>query len=311
MRWIALVVALFLVLALSSSVYQVGEAEQVIITQFGAPVGRPVAGPGLHSKVPFIQKVHRFDKRFLEWDGEVTELPTRDKRLILIDAYARWRITDPLLYFQRLKDERGAQTRLDDILDGETRDAIANHDLVEVVRTSNRTPEPDSSLVDEEAAVLEPIEYGRERIRAEILAAAQKRTADLGIEILDVRLKRLNYIENVRGDVFNRMIAERNRIAAHYISEGQGQAASIDGRRERELAEITSEAYRRAEEIRGRADAEAAAIYTSAYDQGADSRRFYELLKSLETLESTVGPETSLILSTDGELYRYVKDSGG
>ena len=311
MRWIALVVALFLVLALSSSVYQVGEAEQVIITQFGAPVGRPVAGPGLHSKVPFIQKVHRFDKRFLEWDGEVTELPTRDKRLILIDAYARWRITDPLLYFQRLKDERGAQTRLDDILDGETRDAIANHDLVEVVRTSNRTPEPDSSLVDEEAAVLEPIEYGRERIRAEILAAAQKRTADLGIEILDVRLKRLNYIENVRGDVFNRMIAERNRIAAHYISEGQGQAASIDGRRERELAEITSEAYRLAEEIRGRADAEAAAIYTSAYDQGADSRRFYELLKSLETLESTVGPETSLILSTDGELYRYVKDSGG
>jgi membrane protease subunit HflC len=311
MRALALLVAAFLLILLAGAVYQVGEAEQVVITQFGAPVGKPVVRPGLHYKLPLVQKVHRFEKRFLEWDGEVTSLPTRDKKLILIDTYARWRISDPLLYFQRLKDERGAQTRLDDILDGETRNSIANHDLVEVVRTSNRTPEADASLAAEDVSTLEPIEYGREKIRAEILVAAQRRTRDLGIEILDVRLKRLNYIETVRQDVYNRMVAERKRIAARYISEGQGEAARIDGRRERELKEITSEAYRQAEEIRGRADAEASAVYATAYDQSPDTRRFYELLKSLETLQSTVGPETSLLLSTDGELYRYVKDSGG
>ena len=310
-RLLSLAVALGAVVLLSSAVYQVGESEQAIVTQFGAPVGDPVSEPGLHWKLPLVQKVHRFDKRFLEWDGEVNRLPTRDKRSILVDAYARWRITDPLLYFQRLRDERGARTRLDDIIDGETRDAIANHDLVEVVRTSNRTPAPDLSLAEGETSALAPIEYGREKIRAEILASSQARTGDLGIEILDVRLKRIQYVEEVRQNVYNRMISERRRIAARYISEGQGQSARIDGQRERELKEITSDAYRRAEEIRGRADAEAAAVYAAAYDQSADSRRFYELLESLETLQTTIGPDTSLILTTGGDFYRYLDSGGG
>lgn len=310
-RIVALAGALVLVLLLSSAVYQVDEGEQVIVTQFGAPVGPPVTAAGLHWKLPFVQKVHRFDKRFLEWDGEVNRLPTRDKRSILVDTYARWRITDPLLYFQRLRDERGARTRLDDIIDGETRDAIANHDLVELVRASNRTPAPDLSLAEGEVSELVPIEYGREKIRAEILRSSQARTGDLGIEILDVRLKRLNYVEDVRQNVYNRMISERRRIAARYISEGQGESARIDGQREREIKEITSDAYRQAEEIRGRADAEAAAIYATAYDQSPDSRRFYELLESLETLQSTIGPDTSLILTTEGDFYRFLDAGGG
>lgn len=310
-RVLALAVALFVVVLVSSAVYQLDEGEQAIVTQFGAPVGPPVARAGLHWKLPLIQKVHRFDRRFLEWDGEVNRLPTRDKRSILVDTYARWRITDPLLYFQRLRDERGARTRLDDIIDGETRDAIANHDLVEVVRTSNRTPAPDLSLAEGETSELQPIEHGREKIRAEILAASQARTNDLGIEILDVRLKRINYIEDVRQNVYNRMISERRRIAARYISEGQGEAARIDGQRDREMKQITSDAYRQAEEIRGRADAEAASIYATAYDQSPDSRRFYELLESLETLQTTIGPDTSLILTTEGDFYRWLNAGDG
>jgi membrane protease subunit HflC len=311
MRWLALVLALVLLVVLMASAYEVNEAEQAIITQLGKPVGDPIDTPGIHFKVPFFQKVNRFDKRFLEWDGEVNELPTRDKRLILVDTYARWRISDPLLFFQRLRDENGAQSRLDDILDGETRNSIANHDLLEVVRTSNREPEEDESLPADEASVLEPIRFGRERIRQEILAAAQARTADLGLEILDVRLKRINYIEEVRGEVYGRMISERKRIAARYISEGEGEAQRITGRREKELLEIQSVAYQRAQEIQGGADAEATAIYAAAYDQAPQSRDFYQLLKTLETLQTTVDPSTSLLLSTDGEFYGYLKSSGG
>ena len=309
MRWLALVLALVVLVVLMSSAYQLNEAEQAIITQLGRPVGDPIDQPGLHFKVPFLQRVNRFDKRFLEWDGEVNELPTRDKRLILVDTYARWRITDPLLFFQRLRDENGAQSRLDDILDGETRNAIANHDLLEVVRTSNREPETDESLPGDELAVLEPIRYGRERIRQEILAAAQARTSDLGLEILDVRLKRINYIEDVRAEVYGRMISERKRIAARYISEGQGEAQRIQGKREKDLLQIQSEAYKKAQEIRGKADAEATAVYAGAYDQSAESRQFYQLLKSLETLQSTVDESTSLLLSTDGEFYGFLKKS--
>jgi membrane protease subunit HflC len=311
MRIAVLILAIVVVVVMTASVYEVNEAEQVIITQLGKPVGDLVESPGLHAKWPFVQKVNRFDRRFLEWDGEVNELPTRDKRLILVDTYARWRISDPLLFFQRLRDENGAQSRLDDILDGETRNAIANHDLLELVRTSNREPEEDESLPEEELSVLEPIHYGRERIRQEILRTAQARTADLGLEILDVRLKRVNYIDEVREEVYDRMISERQRIAARYRSEGEGEAERILGRRERELQQIESDAYRRAQEIQGAADAEATAIYAAAYDQGAESRDFYQLLKTLETLQSTVDAETSLLLSTDGEFYSYLKDSSG
>ena len=228
MRTITIVLVGVILLVLASTIYTVQEAEQVIVTQLGKPVGDPIMKPGLHFKLPFIQRVHRFDRRFLEWDGDPNQLPTKDKRFIWVDMYARWRITDPLLFFQRLRDERGAQTRLDDILDGETRNAIAKHNLVEVIRTSNRTPEAVEDLPEDEA-VLKDIQYGRESIRSEILTAAQTRTADLGIEILDAQFKRINYVEEVQRKVFERMIAERKRIADRFRSEGFGDASRIRG----------------------------------------------------------------------------------
>lgn len=309
-RILSAALAVVLAMALLSSVYVVTETEQVIITQFGKPVDDAVDQPGLHFKLPFIQDVNRFDKRFLEWDGEADEFTTRDKRFIFVDTMARWQITDPLLFFQRLRDERGAQSRLDDILDGETRNAVANHELVEIVRTSNREPERDPSLPEAEFQEFAEIELGREEVRQEIFAAARSRTSDLGIEILDVRLKRINYVEEVRRSVYERMIAERQRIASRYRSEGEGEAARIRGERDLELKRIQSEAYRRAEEIRGEADAEATGIYAAAYDQSADARRFYSFMKTLETYEQTVDPETVLILSTDAELYRVLKEGG-
>jgi modulator of FtsH protease HflC len=308
-RGLFLVVAVVLLIALSGSIYVVSEPEQAIITQFGEPVGDPVTTPGLHFKLPLLQDVHRFDKRFLEWDGDPNQLTTKDKRFIFVDTLARWRITDPLLYFQRLQDESRAQSRLDDILDGEARNAIANHDLVEVVRSTNREPAQDESSFDEGHTTLSEIQAGRERIRQEILAKAQQRTGDLGIEILDVQFKRINYVEDVREKVYQRMTAERVRIADRYRSEGEGEAARISGERERELKRIESEAYRQAQEIVGKADAEATEIYAGAYDQSSDARRFYEFLKSMETLRTTANKETTLVLSTDGELFRFLKDS--
>ena len=311
MHRFAIVVAVVVGLAAAwSAGYVVSEPEQVIITQFGRPVSRPVAEPGFHLKLPFIQEVHYFDKRFLEWDGEANQLPTRDKRFIWVDTYARWRISDPLKFFQRLKDERGAQTRLDDILDGETRNAIANHDLVEVVRTSNRTPEHDESETEEEQVTLDPIEVGREKIRQEILAKAQGRTGDLGIEILDVQLKRINYVAEVQQKVFDRMIAERERIAARFRSQGEGEALRIQGEKERELKRISSEAYRTAEEIHGKADAEATGIYAAAFNRSADTRNFYSFLKTMATYESTIDSDTILLFSSNGDFYRYLEKPG-
>ncbi len=308
-RIFLVLLALAAVLLVSGVAYVVFETEQVIITQFGKPVGNPIDQPGLHFKYPIIRKVHRFDKRFLEWDGKANELPTKDKRFIWVDTYARWRISEPLRFFERFGDERGAQSRLDDILDGETRNAIANHDLVELVRTSNRTPSQDESQA-EDSELLEPIVYGREKIRQEIFAAAQSRTQDLGIEILDVQFKRINYVEEVQEKVYDRMIAERARIADRFRSEGEGESARIRGEMERELKRIESEAFRTAEEIRGKADAEATGIYAAAYNRSADARQFYEFLKSMETLKSTASPETSILLSTDGEFYRFLEGSG-
>lgn len=306
LTWIVVVVS---VMTLWSAAYVINEAEQAIITQFGAPVGDPIETPGFHFKVPFIQEVHRFEKRFLEWDGEANQLPTRDKRFIWVDTYARWRISDPLKYFQRLRDERGAQTRLDDILDGETRNAIANHDLVEVVRSTNRTPELDESQTEEEKVELVPIEVGREKIRQEILSKAQVRTQDLGIEILDVRLKRINYVAEVQAKVFDRMIAERERIAARFRSEGEGEALRIEGQKERDLQQISSEAYKTAQEIKGKADAEATEIYAAAYNRSAESRELYEFLKTMETLEITIDGDTVLVFSSDGDFFRYLDSS--
>jgi len=308
-RFISLVILIAVIVGLRGTLYVVNEWDQVIITQFGEPVGDPVTAPGLKVKVPFIQKLHRFDKRFLEWDGDVAELPTKDKVFIKVDTYARWRISDPLLYFQRLRNESVAQTRLDDILDGEARKAIANHNLIEVIRSTNRTPERDESVLDL-AGDLGEIKVGRETIRGEVLAAGQARTSDLGIEVLDVQFKRINYGPQVLQDVHARMISERQRIADRFRSEGQGERAKILGDMDRELKRITSEAYREAEEIRGRADAAATDIYAQAFNQSADSRSFYEFLKTMATFELTVDSDTWLLLSTDGDFYRFLKSSG-
>jgi len=292
------------VLALGKGFYIVGELDQVVITQFGDPKGDPVTTPGLHFKLPFIRTANYFDKRFLEWDGDPNEVPTRDKRFIHVDTYARWRITDPLLYFQRLRSEQGAQSRLDDILDGETRNVIAKHDLIEVVRSSNRDFTVSEEIGGETTRTSEStIEFGREQLALEVLLAAQTRTEDLGIEILDFQFKRLNYVEAVRQEVYARMVSERQRIAEQFRSEGGGESARINGERERELKEITSEAYRQAQEIKGRADAEAADIYADAYDRDAE---FYRFLKTMEVLKETLDSTTVLVLSTDDDLLRYL-----
>jgi membrane protease subunit HflC len=287
----------------AASAYRVGEAEQVIITQFGDPVGAPITTPGLHFKVPFVQQANFFDKRFLEWDGSPNQVPTKDKRFIWVDTYARWRIVDPLRFFQRLRDERGAQSRLDDILDGETRNAVAQNDLIELVRNSNRNPEDIPIEAEEEEVILNRIEKGREQISREILMRAASRTADLGIELLDLRIKRINYVDEVQRDVFARMIAERQRIAELYRSEGRGEAARIQGERERDLQRIQSEAFETAEALRGTADAEATDIYAAAYGRDAD---FYAFTRSLETYERVMDEGTTIIMGTDSELLRYL-----
>ena len=298
-----LLIAVFVLLAIATiggAFFVVNEAQQVIITQFGKPVGEPIMTPGLKVKTPFVQKANFFEKRFLEWDGEPNEVPTKDKRFIYVDTYARWRITDPLLFFQRLRDERGAQSRLDDILDGETRNTIANHNLIEVVRSTNREFEVSSAL--EEGS--HQITFGRVELEEEVLKNASTRTAVLGIEILDFQFKRTNYAEVDRPKVYERMISERKRIAEEYRSEGAGEAARIIGNKDRDLQEITSEAYRQAQEIKGKADAEAADIYAGAYNRDPD---FYRFLKTMEVYTQTMGENTILLLSTDGEFLKYLE----
>ena len=299
------IVVLLAVLGAGGAFYIVGETQQVVIFQFGKPTGEPDTTAGLKIKLPFIQKAVYFDNRFLEWDGDPNEVPTRDKRFIHVDSYARWRISDPLKYFQRLQTERGAQSRLDDILDGETRNVIANHDLIEVVRSSNREFEvsPEEVAGGSAPDTTETIEHGRAKLAREVLRKAQVRTEDLGIEILDFRFKRLNYVAEVRVEVYSRMISERQRIAEQFRSEGAGEAARISGERERDLQQITSEAYRVAQEVKGRADAEAADIYAAAYNRDPE---FYRFLKTMEVLRATLDSTTVLVLSTDSEFLRYL-----
>lgn len=300
---VILVVLVGLAMVLYSSAYIVDETQQVIITQFGDPVGDAITEPGMHFKTPFIQQANFFDRRFLEWDGDANQVPTRDKRFIWVDSYARWRISEPLRFFQRVRDELGAQSRLDDILDGETRNAVARHDLVEVVRSTNRQPDPSLVESEEETAVLETVERGRQEVIAAVLETARARTSDLGIELIDFQIKRINYVEEVRRDVFLRMIAERNRVAERYRSEGEGEAARIRGEKERDLSRIQSEAYRTAQELQGAADAEATRTYAEAYNRDAS---FYAFMKSLETLEETADSNSTLILSTDADLLEYL-----
>ena len=303
-QYLALGVLAAAIVVYAGSAYTVNETQQTIATQFGEPVGDAVTTPGLHFKVPFIQQINYFDKRFLEWDGNPNQVPTKDKRFIWVDTYARWRIVDPLRFFERLRDERGAQSRLDDILDGETRNAVARYDLIELVRNSNRDPADIPIEAEEEEAILEMIEKGREQVSREILERAAERTADLGIELLDLRIKRINYVEEVQRDVFARMIAERQRIAELYRSEGRGEAARIEGERERELQRITSEAFKEAEVLRGNADAEATDIYAAAYNRDAD---FYAFTRSLEAYENVMDEGTMIILDTETDFLKYLE----
>jgi membrane protease subunit HflC len=309
MKKLYILIAVIFVAALivaGSGFYILDETQQAIVTQFGKPVGKPRTEPGLQFKVPLIQKVQFFDKRYLEWDGDPNQVPTKDKRFIHVDTYARWEITDPLQFFIRLRDERSAQSRLDDILDGETRIAVAGHDLLEIVRSTNREPEIVEDFM-EALEHLEDIMVGRDKIEALILEKANERTTDLGIRILDFRFKRMNYVEEVRNRVYDRMISERNRIADQFRSEGQGEARKILGNKERDLAKIQSEAVREAEMIRGRADAEATNIYAAAFDRNRQSRDLYEFLRTMESFEKALDDKTTLILTTNSDFYRYLQ----
>ena len=304
-------VALVLFLILSGAFYTVDQTEQVIITQFGQPVGDPITEPGLHFKIPFVQSVNSLDKRFLEWDGAPVAIPTRDKTYIHVNTFARWRIEDPKLYFVRLHDERSAQSRIEDILGSETRNSIAKHDLIEIVRTDkNRQPLRDETLKGGPTGtigVLPPIEFGRLKIEEEIKAAATQKLAEFGIAVLDFRIKRVNYNPDVLDRIYQRMISERLQIAQRFRSEGEGQSARIAGQRERDLNEIQSNAYRRVQEIRGEADAKATEIYARAYTQNPQAAEFYAFLKTLETYHKIFSKDSTLVLSTDSDVFALLK----
>jgi membrane protease subunit HflC len=297
---------------LMSSIYTVSEVEQMIITQFGKPVGAPVTSAGLKIKMPFIQDVNPIEKRVLEWDGSPSDMPTKDKLYISVDLYARWRITDPLQYFLRLRDERSAQSRLDDILGSETRNAVAKHELIEIIRTTkDRVPLRDALLTDAERELnmgsLVPIQKGRKLVEQEIFAEAAEKVRVFGIELLDIRFKRINYNQSVRPKIYDRMISERRQIAERFLSEGNGEAARIRGNRVRDLNKIQSEAYRQVEEIRGLADAKATEIYASAYNQSPESVEFYEFTRTMQSYKSIIAENTTLILSTDSDLFKFLK----
>lgn len=310
-RGFGLFILIGLAIVAFNAFYTVKETEQVIITQFGKPVGEPITTAGLKYKIPFVQQVNPIEKRILEWDGSPSNMPTKDKLYIAVDLFARWRITEPLQYFLRLRDERSAQSRLDDILGSETRNAVAKHELIEIVRsTKDREPKRDASLSKEDLATLGslvPISKGRHLVEEEIFNAAASKVKVFGIELLDIRFKRVNYNESVRPKIYDRMISERRQIAERFRSEGNGEAARINGNRERELNRIKSEAYRLVEEIRGQADAKATEIYAQAYNQNSASVGFYEFIKSMDMYKSVLRDNSTLIMSTDSETFQYLK----
>lgn len=307
---LALILALVILVAMST--YTINQTEQVIITQFGKPVGDPITAPGLHFKLPFIQRVNSFDKRYLAWDGPMVEMSTKDKTYVQVDTFARWRITEPMRYYLRLRDERSAQSRLEDILGSETRTAIARHELIEVVRSDrDRQPLQDESLGSLTGTgtlgLLRPIKVGRAAIEKEVFEAAAPKLAEFGIELLDVRFKRINYNQQVLERIYQRMISERLQIAQRFRSEGEGEAARINGNKQRDIHEIESSAYKRVQEIRGEADAKASEIYAKAYAQKPEAAEFYKFIKSMETYRKIINADATLILSTDSELFALLK----
>ncbi|MCA3010298.1 MAG: protease modulator HflC [Phycisphaerales bacterium] len=309
MRLSSIVLALAVVggfLVFGGAFYSVRETDTVILTQFGAPVGEPISEPGLHWKTPFVQEVHRIEKRVLEFDGPAVRMPTKDKTYIEVDTFARWRIADPKKWFVTLRNERSAQSRLEDIIGSETRAAVASHELIEVVRSDKaRVAAIDPTA--QGAASLRLASRGRKELEKDILTAAAPKLVALGIELLDVRFKRVNYTPEVLEPIHQRMKSERTQIAQRFRSEGEGQAARILGRKERRLREVESEAYRKVQEVRGAADAEATRIYAEAYDKNVEAREFYGFLKTLDTYRSVLGNRTNLVLSTDSDLFKLLR----
>ncbi|MBN1956799.1 MAG: protease modulator HflC [Desulfuromonadales bacterium] len=301
---LVLIIVAVLLIA-QGGIYVVNEAEQAIVTQFGKPVSGVVSS-GLHFKIPFIQDVNRFENRILKWDGDPNQIPTKDKKFIWVDTTARWRIKDPLLFFTSVATERGAHSRLDDIIDSVVRDAVSGHLLVELVRGKDYVSQSEERFEVDGVQILPQDMLGREEILSRILARASASTPEYGIELLDVQIKRINYVEQVRTRVYERMVNERKKVAAQYRSEGEGEKAEILGQMQRELKEISSEAYRKALEIRGSADAEAAAIYAEAYNQ---DKEFYTFLRTLESYKKTIRDNGKLVISTDGDYYRYLKEA--
>ncbi len=299
-------------IVLSGAAYTVNMREQVVITQFGEPKGDPVTEAGLKFKMPFIQKVNSFDKRILEWDGLVEQMPTKEKTLIMVDTYARWQISDPLKYFQVLRDERSAQSRLDDILGSETRNTIAKHELIEVIRTTQgRVPEQSEVVVEADTTgvvgVLPPISRGRSALESDIYETSKVKLEEYGIKLLDVRFKRVNYNQTVERQIYQRMISERKQIADRFRSEGAGEAAKILGKMEKELNTIESEAYKQVQTIMGDADAKATEIYATAYNQSPEAAEFYEFSKTMELYPEMIGGKSTVVLSTDSDLFKYLK----
>lgn len=298
-------IILVIVVLLGNPFYVLEEGRQAIITQFGEPIGDPIINAGLHLKIPFIQKVNYFEKRILEWDGYPNQIPTKDKRYIWVDTTARWRIKDPLKFFQSVYDERGGQARLDDIVDSAVRDAVTGQNLIEIVRSSNRLSQEKVTSADSfmDTAVLDKITVGRDKIRKDIIEKAKVLAPQYGIELIDVRIKRINYVEEVMRKTYERMIAERRRASEQYRSEGRGIRAEIEGRTGKELKAVLSEAYKQSQSIKGEADAKVTNIYADAYNKDPE---FYSFLKTLETYDNTVDKNTTVILTTQGEYFKYL-----
>lgn len=302
------VVALVLVLVLGGAFYTVRETDTVILTQFGRPVGEPITEPGLHWKTPFVQEVHRLEKRLLDFDGAVTQMPTKDKTYIEVDTFARWRIGDPAKFFVTLRDERSADSRLEDIIGSEVRSAVAGHELIEIIRSDrSRVVPPEQQQQGTVTSELRTARRGRLELEKDVLRASAPKLIQLGIELLDVRVKRVNYNADVLPRIYQRMISERQQIAQRFRSEGEGEAARIIGRKERDLREIESIAYKQMQETRGSADAEATRIYAEAYDRSPASRELFTFLKTMDTYRAVLGESTNLVLSTDSELFRLFK----
>ena len=305
-----IIVVILGVIFASGTFYIVKEGEQIVLTEFGRPIGQPIVDAGLKIKTPFIQDVHSFEKRILEWDGSPNQIPTKDKKFIWLDTTARWRIKDALQFYQALGTEELAHSRLDDIIDSAARDLVTAQLLIEVVRNSNRVLDPNREVLEDEEGQsdepLEEIQIGREKITQLIREKAQEALPRFGIELIDVQIKRINYVEEVRQKVFDRMISERQRISEKYKSEGAGEAANIMGQKQKELERIQSEAYKEAEQLKGDADAQAIQIYAEAHGKDPE---FFAFLQTLETYSKTSTASTKLILTTDSELYKYLKSS--